>query len=52
MLFRSINRYDTNVVLACVFIYAGLGILGVFLGDILMMLLDPRIKLAGGGSGR
>ena len=52
LMIDAINRYDTNVVLACVFIYAGLGILGVFLGDILMMLLDPRIKLAGGGSGR
>jgi len=48
----AINRYDTNVVQTCVFIYAGLGILGVFLGDILMMLIDPRIKLAGGGDTR
>ncbi|MCI8437929.1 MAG: ABC transporter permease [Oscillospiraceae bacterium] len=52
LMIDAINRYDTNVVQACVFIYAGLGILGVFLGDILMMLLDPRIKLVGGGSGR
>lgn len=48
----AITRYDTNVVQACVFIYAALGIVGVFLGDLLMMFLDPRIKLAGGGSSR
>jgi len=29
-----------------------LGTLGVFLGDILMMLLDPRIKLTGKGGTR
>ena len=52
LMIDAINRYDTNVVQACVFIYAGLGILGVFLGDVLMMLLDPRIKLVGGASGR
>lgn len=48
----AINRYDTNVVQGCVFLYASLGIIGVFLGDILMMILDPRIKLAGGGETR
>ncbi len=48
----AINRYDTNVVQTCVLIYASLGIVGVFLGDILMMLVDPRIKLTGGGNTR
>lgn len=48
----AINRYDTSVVQTCVIVYAGLGILGVFLGDILMMILDPRIKLVGGGTTR
>ncbi len=52
LMIDAINRYDTNVVQACVFIYSGLGILGIFLGDVLMMILDPRIKLAGGGSTR
>ena len=33
-------------------LYAVLGTLGVFLGDILMMLLDPRIKLTGKGGTR
>jgi len=43
----AISRYDTNVVQACVFIYASLGILGVFLGDVAMSMVDPRIRLAG-----
>jgi len=48
----AINRYDTNVVQACAIIYAGLGILGVFLGDVLMTLLDPRIRLTEKGETR
>ena len=48
----SISRYDTNLVVACVFLYCSLGILGVFLGDVLMTLVDPRIKLAGKGATR
>ena len=43
----AISRYDTNVVQAIVMLYAALGILGVFLGDVLMTLLDPRITLTG-----
>lgn len=52
LLADAITRYDTNVVQACVFIYAALGVLGVFLGDLLMVLLDPRIKLEGTGATR
>lgn len=48
----AIARYDTNVVQGCVVLYASLGILGVFLGDVLMMLIDPRIKLTGNGGTR
>ncbi len=47
LLTDAINRYDTNVVQGCVFIYASLGILGVFLGDVAMSIIDPRIRLAG-----
>lgn len=41
----AISRYDTNIVQVLVILYAALGIIGVFLGDILMMIIDPRITL-------
>ena len=47
LLTDAISRYDVNVVQAIVMLYATLGILGLFLGDLLMTLLDPRIKLTG-----
>lgn len=48
----AIGRYDTSLVQGCVLIYAGLGVIGVFLGDVMMMLFDPRIKLEGTGETR
>ena len=33
-------------------LYATMGILGVFLGDLLMTVIDPRIKLTGKGDVR
>ncbi len=48
----AIGRYDTNVVQACVMLYATLGIIGVFLGDLLMTLIDPRIRLTEKGATR
>ena len=52
LLTDSIQRYDTNVVQTLAILYASLGVLGVFLGDVLMMLVDPRIKLTGKGGTR
>lgn len=52
LLTDSITRYDLNVVQTLVIIYAALGVLGVFLGDVLMMILDPRIKLTDKGGSR
>lgn len=52
LLTDAITRYDLNVVQTLVIIYAGLGVLGVFLGDVFMMLIDPRIKLTGKGGTR
>ena len=52
LLTDSITRYDTNVVQTLTIIYAALGVLGVFLGDVLMILVDPRIKLTGKGGTR
>lgn len=48
----AIGRYDTSLVQGCIMIYAGLGVIGVFLGDVMMMLFDPRIKLEGTGETR
>lgn len=48
----SILRYDTNIVQALTILYAALGILGVFLGDVLMVIIDPRIRLTGKGEVR
>ena len=36
-----------DVVQTLVILYAVLGIVGVFLGDVLMMVVDPRITLTG-----
>jgi ABC-type dipeptide/oligopeptide/nickel transport systems, permease components len=52
LLTDAINRYDTNVVQALVMLYATLGVIGVFLGDILMTIIDPRIRLTGKGEVR
>lgn len=52
LLTTAIQRYDLSVVQTLILIYATLGILGVFLGDIAMMLVDPRIKLADKGGTR
>ncbi len=52
LLTDSINRYDTNVVQTLVILYSSLSILGVFLGDVAMMLVDPRITLTQKGGKR
>jgi oligopeptide transport system permease protein len=52
LLTDAINRYDTNVVQAIVMLYASLGIIGVFLGDVLMTIIDPRIRLTSKGEAR
>ena len=44
---KAISRYDLNLVQGIVMLYATVGILGVFLGDLLMTVIDPRIKLTG-----
>ena len=52
LLTDSIQRYDTSVVQTLVMLYATLSILGVFLGDVQMMIIDPRITLANKGGTR
>ena len=48
----AIAKYDSNLVIAIVSLYASLGIIGLFLGDVLMILLDPRIRLTEKGGTR
>ena len=52
LLTDAIQRYDLNVVQTLVILYAVLGIVGVFLGDVLMMVVDPPYysDRKGGGS--
>ena len=45
LLIDVIKRHDNTMVQALVLIYACMGIIGLLLGDILMALADPRIKL-------
>ena len=52
LLTDSIARYDVNLSLAIVLFYATMGILGLFLGDVLMTIIDPRIRLDSKGGTR
>ncbi len=47
LLVYAIRQMDNNLIQILVLIFSVLGVIGIFLGDILMMLVDPRIKLAG-----
>ena len=50
LLVDVIQRQDNTLVQALVLIYSSIGIFGLFIGDILMAILDPRIKLQRGGT--
>lgn len=52
MLTDSISRYDLNMIQCIVMFYASLGTLGVFLGDLVMAFIDPRIRLTSKGESR
>jgi oligopeptide transport system permease protein len=52
LLVDVIQRQDNPMVQALVLIFSSIGILGLFLGDILMALFDPRIKLVKGEGSR
>lgn len=45
LLIQSIQRQDNTMVQAMVLLYSTISILGLLLGDIAMMICDPRIKL-------
>ena len=52
LLTDAIKRYDTSVVQTVVMFYSALSIVGIFLGDVLMMLVDPRITISEKGGNR
>ncbi|HYE80630.1 MAG TPA: ABC transporter permease [Clostridia bacterium] len=52
LLIDAIQRQDNPLVQALVLIYSAVSILGLFLGDLLMALCDPRIKLEHQGGSR
>ncbi len=52
LLVDVINRQDNPMVQAIVMIYSCIGIIGLILGDLLMVLVDPRISLHGKGDAR
>ena len=52
LLITAINVQDNNLVQALVLIYSTIGILGLFLGDLMMGVLDPRIKFSKSGGVR
>ena len=52
LLIAAIQKQDNPLVQALVLIYSSIGILGLLLGDLLMALCDPRIKLNRKGGNR
>ena len=45
LLINSVLGMDNPLVQVLVLLYGGLSVMGVFLGDILVSFIDPRIKL-------
>ena len=52
LLVDVIQRQDNPMVQALVLIFSSVGIVGLFLGDVLMAVFDPRIKLVKGEGAR
>ncbi len=52
MLIDSIKASNNTMVIGLVFIFTSLGIFAAMLGDILMTVLDPRIKLTNTKGGK
>jgi len=52
LLVTAIQRQDNTLVQALVLLYSSIGIIGLMLGDILMVTFDPRIKLGNQGGSR
>ena len=52
LLINVIQRQDNTMVQALVLIFASMGIIGLFLGDLMMIIVDPRISLNRGEASR
>lgn len=52
LLTDAVSLYDTNVVQVLVMLYAFLGVMGVFLGDLTLTIFDPRVRLGKKGATR
>ena len=52
LLVDVVKRQDNNMVLGVVLLYASVGVIGLLLGDLLMVLFDPRISLTKKGGER
>ena len=52
LLVQTIQRQDNPLVQALVLIFSCMGVFGLMLGDIAMVIIDPRIKFAKTGGGR
>lgn len=48
----AINVYNNSMVIGITFVFTALSILSTFLGDLLLVFLDPRISLHEKGGGR
>lgn len=52
LLVEAIKRQDNPLVQTLVMMYASISIFGLFIGDVLMAVVDPRIKLGNRGGER
>ena len=52
MLIDSVKAANNSMVVGLVFIFSSLSILSLLLGDVLMVMLDPRIKLSSSKGGK
>ncbi len=52
LLVTCVQRHDNTMVQGIVLLYACVGIIGLLLGDLLMLLVDPRISLGRKEGGR
>ena len=52
LLVTCVQRHDNTMVQGIVLLYACVGIIGLILGDLLMVLIDPRISFGKKEGGR